>query len=527
MKYLRPTSISLRGLMLTFVLLAVMATLCNSLWVAYGVQRDALIHSRLEANRAYASKVASSIGQFLTSAHHHLGYSSHMVARDFHNPVLLKDEVVRLHAQDTDFNAVRVIDASGKVLQAYPDQAHLIGTTAISEEVQQALNERRPRVSHGYVTVTGNLIVFISNPIFSATGEFLGIIGASVFIREQGVLHTLIGNHFHHDGTFAFVADDNRRLLYHSDPPRIGEVLTSSPTVDAALRGENGAMDVPNSRGVQMLAGYAQVANANWAVVAQQPRELALAPLSKLMRDMLLNIVPAGLVGLGLILLGTLLITRPLQQLAKSANQLSAPQASEALRVIKAWYKEAAAIRLALLGSVEHVQQKIGSLSHAAQSDALTGLANRRAMDASLQSLDQSGRHYAVLALDIDHFKRVNDTFGHDVGDIALKQVAAIIERCSRAEDLACRAGGEEFVLVLPEASLEVASEIAERIRQTLAGTEIAQVGMLTISIGVACRSVDMQAHEAILKRADQRLYRAKTTGRNRVVADDAQTQNA
>ncbi|PRA65885.1 sensor domain-containing diguanylate cyclase [Pseudomonas sp. MYb187] len=527
MKYLRPNAIGLRGLILTFVLLAVMATLCNSLWVAYGVQRDALIHSRLEANRAYASKVASSIGQFLSSAHHHLGYSSQMVARDFGNPQLLKDEAVRLHAQDTDFNAVRIIDASGKVLQAYPDQAHLIGTTLRSDEIQQALKERRPLVSHAYVTVTGNLIVFISNPIFSAAGEFLGVVGASVFIRDQGVLHTLIGNHYHHDGTYAFVADDNRRLLYHSDHPRIGEVLTSSPTVDAALRGENGAMDVPNLKGIQMLAGYAQVKNANWAVVAQQPRALALAPLETLMRDMLIKIVPAGLVGLILILLGTMLITRPLQQLAKSANRLSAPNTSEELNAINAWYREAAAIRQALLGSVQRVRQKIGSLSQAAQSDALTGLANRRAMDASLQALDQTERDYAVLALDIDHFKRVNDTFGHDVGDIALKQVAAIIQQCSRAEDLACRAGGEEFVLVLPESSLEAARDIAERIRHTVATTEIAQVGTLTISIGVACRSVDSQASGAILKRADQRLYGAKTGGRNRVVADDAEVQSA
>ncbi|MDD2056698.1 sensor domain-containing diguanylate cyclase [Pseudomonas sp. GD03860] len=525
MKYLRPSSISLRGLILTFVLLAVMATLCNSLWVAYGVQRDALVHSRLEANRAYASKVASSIGQFLSSAHQHLGYSSQRVAEDFGNPQLLRDEAVRLHGQDTDFNAVRIIDASGKVVQAYPDQAHITGTTLKSEEIQQALKERRPLVSHAYVTVAGNLIVFISNPIFSAKGQFLGVIGASVFIRQQGVLHTLIGNHYHHDGTYAFVADENRRLLYHSDHARIGEVLTSSPTVDAALRGENGAMDVPNYKGIQMLAGYAQVTNANWAVVAQQPRDLALAPLNKLMRDMLIKIVPAGLVGLVLILLGTMLITRPLRQLAKSATHLSDPAATEDLRGINAWYEEVAAIRRALFNSVQLVQQQIGSLSHAAQSDALTGLANRRAMDAALQALDQSGRHYAVLALDIDHFKRVNDSFGHDAGDVALKQVAGIIRQCSRDQDLGCRAGGEEFVLVLPEASLEAARDIAERIRQTLASTEIAQVGTLTISIGVACRSADTPTPEAILKHADQRLYRAKAGGRNCVVADDAQAQ--
>jgi len=219
------------------------------------------------------------------------------------------------------------------------------------------------------------------------------------------------------------------------------------------------------------------------------------------------------------ILVATLLITRPLRQLADSAEQLAAPQATEQLNAINAWYAEAAAIRRALLSGVQLLQQKLGSLSHQAQSDPLTGLANRRAMSAALETLTQTQRPYAVLALDIDHFKRVNDTFGHDVGDDALKQVAAIIAANSREQDLACRAGGEEFVLILPEANLEVAREIAERIRHTIATTPVPQVGTLTISIGVASRSIETPTAESVLKRADQQLYHAKESGRNRVAA--------
>ncbi|MNJ47518.1 Response regulator PleD [compost metagenome] len=278
-------------------------------------------------------------------------------------------------------------------------------------------------------------------------------------------------------------------------------------------------METVNYRGIAMLAGYAQVPQANWAVVAQQPRDQALAPLGQLMRDMLIKVIPAGVVGLVVILIATLLITRPLRQLADSAEQLAAPQASERLNAINTWYAEAAAIRRALLSGVQLLQQKLGSLSHQAQSDPLTGLANRRAMGAALDALSQAQRPYAVLALDIDHFKRVNDTFGHDAGDEALKQVATIIAENSREQDLACRAGGEEFVLILPEASLEVAREIAERIRQTIASTPVAQVGTLTISIGVASRSIETPTAESVLKRADQQLYLAKETGRNRVAA--------
>ena len=487
--------------------------------MAYGVQRDALVHSALQANQAYTSKVASSIGQFLSSAHGRLSYSSQLLSHDFYNRQLLKEEAMRLQAEDNAFNAVLIVDANGKAVQIYPENSQLIGTTLEAEEIAQALKERRPLVSRAYVSAAGNLIVFISQPVFSPSGQFLGLIGASIYLRQHGILHTLISNHFHQDGTFAFVADENRRLLYHSDQRRIGEVLSRSDTVDAALRGEHGSMEAINYQGIPMLAGYAQVTDANWAVVAQQPREQALAPLKQLLRDMFIKIIPAGLVGLLVIWLATLWISRPLRKLADSAEQLSAPQASAQLQAINAWYAEAAAIRRALMSGVQLLQQKLGHLSHQAQSDPLTGLANRRAMTAALQALDQTQRGYAVLALDIDHFKRVNDTFGHDVGDETLKQVAAIIAQGTREHDLACRAGGEEFALILPETDLQAACDIAERIRQSIATTQITPSGSLTISIGVACRSAETATPEAILKRADEHLYQAKQTGRNRVVA--------
>jgi len=271
-----------------------------------------------------------------------------------------------------------------------------------------------------------------------------------------------------------------------------------------------------------MLAGYANVPAANWAVVAQQPRDLSLSPLNLLMKDMLIGLIPASLMGVLAIWAGTLLITRPLRQLAKSAEQLSNPETPRELQDIKTWYREAAAIRAALLTGVGLMQQKFGRLSLEAQSDVLTGLANRRALGAALEALGQSGRPYSVLAVDIDHFKKVNDTWGHDAGDEALRRVAAVLRDSSRADDLACRSGGEEFVLLLPETTLEAASAIAERIRETVAITPIPQVGLLTLSIGVAESGGAASTAESVLKQADRRLYRAKQTGRDRVISSDA-----
>ncbi|MDF3931172.1 GGDEF domain-containing protein [Pseudomonas citronellolis] len=518
MKRRGPWPVDLRGLVLIIVLLSVLATFCNSLLVAYRVQRDALIHSTLEANAAYAAKVASSIGEFLRSAHKRLAYSASRLGQRWDDPRVLREEAVRLQAQDADFNSIAIVDATGKVLQAYPDALQIVGETLRSEGVTQALKERRPLVSAAYVSIAGNLVVFISQPVFGADGSFLGVVGGSVYLRKQSALHAVIGSHFHHEGTFAFIADGHRRLLYHPDAQRIGEVLGASMTVDAALKGESGSLAVPNYRGVDMLAGYAPVTDANWAVVAQQPRARSLAPLAELMRDMVVGMLPAGLLGLLLIGFGVALIARPLRQLSDAAEQLAAPQTVERLQNIHAWYHDASAIRQALLTGVQLFQQRLGRLSREAQSDPLTGLANRRALGAMLDLLAEAGQGYAVLALDIDHFKRVNDSFGHDAGDVALKQVAEILRRNSRSGDLACRAGGEEFTLILPDTPMDTARAIAERIRENLAGSEVPQVGRLTLSIGVACQGPEAPTAEAVLKLADERLYRAKQEGRNRVV---------
>jgi diguanylate cyclase (GGDEF)-like protein len=290
-----------------------------------------------------------------------------------------------------------------------------------------------------------------------------------------------------------------------------------SKTVDAALRCESGSMTVHNYKGVPMLAGYAQVPGAGWAVVAQQPREISLAPLNTLMRDVFQGMVPAALIGFLLIWLGTLLICRPLNQLSRIARQLSAPQASEQLRHVKAWYREAFSIRQAMLAGVQLLQAKLGHMNQQVLTDPMTGLANRRAMDEELRSLERAGRTYSVLSLDIDHFKRVNDNFGHDKGDLALKQVAQTLQTYSRTGDLACRAGGDEFLLILPETDVESASAIAERIRQAIATSDIPTVGRITASIGVATCEHQPATAEIVLKKADECPYRAKQGSRNRV----------
>jgi two-component system cell cycle response regulator len=174
----------------------------------------------------------------------------------------------------------------------------------------------------------------------------------------------------------------------------------------------------------------------------------------------------------------------------------------------------------------ENVQQSI----EMAVTDVLTGLHNRRYMEMHLAALvDQStarGKPLSVLVLDIDHFKSINDSYGHDAGDDVLREFGARIRKSIRGIDLACRIGGEEFVIVMPETDLAVAGMVAERLRRRIA-SETFPIGgnapiPVTISIGLAALATPMDTPTAILRRADQALYRAKRDGRNRVVADAA-----
>jgi two-component system cell cycle response regulator len=178
----------------------------------------------------------------------------------------------------------------------------------------------------------------------------------------------------------------------------------------------------------------------------------------------------------------------------------------------------------------ERLRDNVQMSIEMAITDALTGLYNRRYMETHVGTLVEQaatrGKPLTVLVLDIDYFKSINDGHGHDAGDDVLREFALRIRKSIRGIDLACRYGGEEFVVVMPETDLAVATMVAERLRRRIASEPFAiQKGVrsveVTISIGIAALGSGDNA-ASVLKRADQALYRAKRDGRNRVVPDAA-----
>lgn len=176
------------------------------------------------------------------------------------------------------------------------------------------------------------------------------------------------------------------------------------------------------------------------------------------------------------------------------------------------------------------LRQSVNNTMALAVTDDMTGLYNRRYFDRHLGVMlgkaQSQDRDMALMILDIDHFKSVNDTYGHDMGDAVLKEFAARLKRNIRGVDLACRFGGEEFVVLMPDTDFRQAEAVAERVRQSIAD-RVFEIGggrplSVTVSAGVTLNESASDTPESLIKRADVALYRAKREGRNRVVFDAA-----
>ncbi|MGP1385673.1 MAG: diguanylate cyclase [Thainema sp.] len=166
------------------------------------------------------------------------------------------------------------------------------------------------------------------------------------------------------------------------------------------------------------------------------------------------------------------------------------------------------------------------TLQNQSTRDPLTGLFNRRYLgeflERELRRAERNQHPLSVLLLDVDHFKQFNDTYGHDAGDAVLRHLSQFLQAQVRGSDIACRYGGEEMVLILPEVSLDIAHQRAEQIRQGVKHLAIEyqqQLGSITVSVGIACFPDHGSTSELLLQSADLALYQAKAAGRDRVVA--------
>ncbi|WP_404343398.1 sensor domain-containing diguanylate cyclase [Pseudoalteromonas mariniglutinosa] len=514
------SSLNLKRLILFLAISATIVTFLNSFYSSYHVQKQQLKVQALKNNSAYAAKLVSVADSALRLAQQQLAFSADVIAENFADPHKVAHEAKRLRLQTNSFNSTVVVDKDAFILTASPASLQITGEQLNSVGAKQALEYKKPIISEPYISIANNLVIFISHPLFTEDNQYLGYVGGTMYLKEPSILSDILQQHFHQDGSYLYVIDKNQRLLYHPDKQRIGEQVFGNAVIEAVLKGNRGTQEIVTDDNVILLAGYAPLQVAPWGIVTERSLTSTLAPLDGLMIKVLLYTAPIGLATVIFIWVLARLIARPLQQLADTAKTLELPSTPADLKRVRSWYFESSALRLAMLKGVGVLQNQIGLLKHEAQTDPLTELNNRRSLEIHLKQLTEHHCKFSVLAIDIDHFKHVNDQFGHDIGDTVLQSLAAIIMSVIRESDFAARTGGEEFIIISPNVIASQAFQLAERLRIKVANTVIEPVGYINISIGIAGWPMAELTVEDVLKRADQALYEAKKTGRNRCVLE-------
>ena len=312
---------------------------------------------------------------------------------------------------------------------------------------------------------------------------------------------------------------------------QVGQKLWNPQVIEAVLAGREGVLEARGEDGVDWLLAHEVVTtNPDGAfplrVLVTVPLNRVFAEANRaLVRD-LLGISLATLFLLVGVWSGTeWFALRKFRALLRAANRMRSGDLN-ARTGVRYGEEELSQLAHAFDDMASALQQREQGLQEQAISDTLTGLYNRRYLNEFLpRELARSGRNampVALMLIDLDHFKRVNDSFGHEAGDIVLTAVGALLRDKVRGSDIACRYGGEEFALILPETGEEPAVRRAEDIRLAISALQLSHagkpLGKVTASFGIAMFPDHAQDTEALLRTADVALYAAKGAGRNRVI---------
>lgn len=393
--------------------------------------------------------------------------------------------------------------------------------------------------------------VDVALPIRTRDGYLIGVLGAHLNWDWARDLAASLSTEY--NAGIWIVARDGRMLL----GPHVGSMPFSKERF-AEIRAARTGVFMNAENGEDQLTaydtstGYRDYSGLEWVVVAQRPAQVALEAAAGNAWGILFIGALLGVAGVGLALLIAGRVARPIRAMTEEADRLGrdstvamfarqrgsleAVQLTRALRSLlrRIGFAEERT-REAELRASENARQfhdDVRKLRKLAETDDLTGLLNRRAFIAAAADAMNYFKRYkrciAALMIDIDHFKAINDTYGHAAGDGAIKRVAELIGDCIRTTDKSGRFGGEEFVVLLREVDEGAARELAERIRTMIEGTVIAygrQELRLTVSVGLAIASELDRDIADVIERADQGLYLAKNSGRNRVFYAPARDQ--
>lgn len=477
-------------------------------YVAFTANMTSLSSNYLESNYQYAKKLSSSTANLLSVMQDNV---SSIAVGVRENAFSQKELDIWYYANEQYFNSIVIVDSKRRVQSVSPGTVVAIGTQLTSTASVQAVENTKPLISEPYVSITGRLIVLISAPIFNDQGNYIGFVGGTIYLEEDNALSRLLRDHFYGNGSYVYVADKMGRLIFHPELKRINEIVTKNEVINKAVKGQSGSTRIINSKGKSFFAGYAYEAHSGWAIVSQTPTAVLDKPLEKLIWSIILQALPILLIILAVAWRVSRNISSPLYILAKFSE--------EAVLSKKATQPTIPKI-VSMIYEVKQLHYSMGNylnlLSDEIQIDGLTGLPNRKTFDLTIQEWLDDKIPFSLILMDMDHFKLVNDQYGHAVGDEVLIYFAAQMQEVAGQEDLCFRYGGEEFGILVKFANLSEASVIAERLRKKIANTVSPSGEAVTISIGIAKPSSKSNIPKEVIEMADHALYKSKENGRNR-----------
>lgn len=437
-----------------------------------------------------------------------------------------------------NYQELIVLDLAGNVVASSSRRA---GATGPSRDWLERARSSEPALGIAYWDdVFGLGVIIDTAPIRSPSGAFVGAMVAKIrFNQVRAILTRYTPDPSHelylmtYDGEILISSSGlDGRFMSSRIEPSAATRLFADPMTPHTFR---------SYRGTPVLGTLTTIPNLAWGIVAEKDRKNAYAAIVR-MRNVTLALITAVLLGIGLTgyLLG-LTIVGPLNRLTHGATKVAGgdmevnlpihgqSELSDLTQVFNQMMGHLRKFRDENIAMNQELRVRNAELQTLSVTDSLTGLHNRTQLaDLLSRELARCKRHlhpFSILMIDIDHFKRFNDTNGHQAGDDILRQVAEIIRRHLRASDVAARYGGEEFLILLTETAPERALGVAEKLRAAVEETRGQRKKGVTVSIGVASFPDDGDDVDTIIREADVALYKCKRAGRNRVAMASAVRQ--
>jgi diguanylate cyclase (GGDEF)-like protein len=535
-------------LILAFIVITVTPVAVMTLWLNSGIQNGVMKEAH-DKNQLLSENLANPVFLYLKAAQKNLKLLANLQEKSSDHAAI--SETI---ASQTYFENIMLVSPDGAAqgndgYRATPEYTHLLQTNPVLQSLIS-----------GHIAGNSGMVL---NPLTRKPSLFFVqpagknmLVGA---LRIDPIQSLAAAIHFGKLGHCA-ITDQFGNVVHHPNPKWMSGIrnIADWPIVQAGFQGKQGVMTFysPFIK-ADMIAGYAAVPEFNWVILTPQP----LSELTSEAKTLIHGSLLFGALGLVIsVVLAIFLanwITRPINALAEGVKRIRkndysgifsplgriAPREIETLRnhsihmldSIRDAVAERDALNHQLENRVRQATQELTDankkLSEHAHIDELTNLKNRRALQERLSDLNRLGPEsylpMQVMLFDVDQFKQINDSYGHDVGDQVLARVAREIERHTRDTDFVVRYGGDEFLVVMPNCTPDNARRRAEAIRASILSSPPVVDGdaiQVTLSVGIADQKSRGAASDfsEMLKAADKAMYQSKEGGRNRISVDEA-----